>query len=85
MGDYEAVAPLDGRQRDVIAPNKRDSKLSYKFTDDTILQFFSGEHAKRKSTYSLNERGELVMTVYMTSEKLAAPIAYELVYEKTPR
>lgn len=84
MNDYDAVAPLDGRPRDVVAPNKRDSKLSYKFTNDMILQFFSGEHAKRKSTYSLNDRGQLVMTVYMTSQKLASPITYELVYERIP-
>ncbi|MEM7435410.1 MAG: hypothetical protein AAF436_09690, partial [Myxococcota bacterium] len=78
MGEYKAVAPLDGQPRDVVAPNNRDSKLSYRFSDDTITQSFSAEHAKRKSTYSLDDRGRLVMTVYMTSEKLAAPIAYEL-------
>ncbi|MEM9727839.1 MAG: hypothetical protein AAF997_04590 [Myxococcota bacterium] len=84
MNDYEAIAPLSGQPRDVIAPNNRDSKLSYKFAADTILQFFAGEHAKRKSTYSLNERGQLVMTVTMTSEKLAGPIEYALVYDRQP-
>ena len=83
MGEYKAIAPLDGSPRDVIAPNGRDSKLSYKMTDDMILQYFSGEHAKRKSTYRMNDRGQLIMTVYMTSEKLAAPIAYELVYDSS--
>lgn len=84
MDDYEAVAPLDGTKRDVIAPNRRESKLSYRVADHAIRQFFVAEHAKRESTYSLNEDGQLVMTVYMTSEKLASPIAYELTYEKVP-
>lgn len=84
MDDYEAVAPLNGTKREVIAPNGRESKLSYRVTDDAILQFFVAEHAKRESTYSLDEDGRLIMTVYMTSEKLASPIAYEFVYEKLP-
>ncbi|MEM7138683.1 MAG: hypothetical protein AAF500_19045 [Myxococcota bacterium] len=84
MGEYKAVAPLDGESREVVAPNNRDSKLSYSFSDDAITQSFSAEHAKRKSTYSLDDHGRLVMTVYMTSEKLAAPIAYELRYERVP-
>jgi hypothetical protein len=84
MDDYEAVAPLDGTKRDVIAPNGRESKLSYRVTDDAILQFFVAEHAKRESTYSLDPADRLIMTVYMTSEKLASPIAYEFVYEKVP-
>ena len=84
MGDYEAVAPLDGSKRDVIAPNGRESKLSYRMTEAKILQFFVAEHAKRESTYSLDDRGRLIMTVYMTSAKLASPIAYEFAYEKVP-
>ena len=84
MDDYEAVAPLDGTKRDIVAPNGRDSTLAYRLTDDTILQFFAAEHAKRKSTYSLDEDAQLIMTVHMTSEKLASPIAYEFVYEKVP-
>lgn len=84
MDHFEAVAPLDGSKRDVIAPNGRESKLSYRMTDDTILQFFVAEHAKRESTYSLDDQGRLIMTVDMTSEKLASPIAYELTYEKVP-
>ena len=40
------------------------------------------EHAKRKSTYRYDELGQLVMSVSMTSEKLASPIEYELVYAK---
>lgn len=85
MDDYEAVAPLDGTKQDVIAPNGRESKLSYLVRDDAIVQFFVAEHAKRESTYRLDPDGRLVMTVYMTSEKLASPIAYELVYEKVSR
>jgi hypothetical protein len=84
MDDYEAAAPLNGAKRDVVAPNGRESKLSYRVADDAILQLFVGEHAERESTYSLDSDGRLTMTVYMTSEKLASPIAYELVYEKVP-
>ncbi len=84
MDDHEAVAPVDGTKRDVIAPNGRESKLSYRVTDDAILQLFVAEHAKRESTYSLDHANRLIMTVYMTSEKLASPIAYEFVYEKVP-
>ena len=84
MGDYEAVGPLDGSKREVIAPNGRESKLSYRMTEAMILQFFVAEHAKRESTYSLDDQGRLIMTVYMTSEKLASPIAYEFTYEKVP-
>jgi hypothetical protein len=84
MDDYEAVAPLDGAKRDEIAPNGRESKLSYRVTDDAILQFFVAEHAERESTYSLDGEGRLIMTVYMTSEKLASAITYEFVYEKVP-
>ena len=84
MDDYEAVAPLDGSKRDVIAPNGRESKLSYRMTEAKILQFFVAEHAKRESTYSLDDRGRLIMTVYMTSAKLASPISYEFAYDKVP-
>ena len=80
MGKYSAVAPMNGGARELVGPNGRDSKLSYKLETDTIVQFFVFEHAKRKSTYSFNGSGQLVMTVYMTSEKLASPIEYALVY-----
>ena len=85
MGRYLAVAPLDGSERAVVGPNRRDSKLSYQLGEDRIVQSFVFEHAARKSTYRLNEAGQLVMSVYMTSEKLASPIEYELVYERQPR
>lgn len=84
MGKYSAVAPMDGRAREVVGPNGRDSKLHYELEQDTIVQFFVFEHAKRKSTYRLDESGRLVMTVYMTSDKLAAPIQYALVYTPVP-
>ncbi|MDH3817396.1 MAG: hypothetical protein OES21_02205, partial [Myxococcales bacterium] len=58
------------------------SKLSYRLANDELQQFFVFEHAKRKSTYRYNESGQLVMSVSMTSEKLASPIEYELVYAK---
>lgn len=80
MGKYSAVAPMDGTERAIVGPNGRDSKLHYELDRDRITQFFVFEHAKRKSTYSLNASGQLVMTVYMTSEKLASPIEYALVY-----
>ncbi len=80
MGSYSAVAPMDGTKRELVGPNGRDSKLHYEIERDTIVQFFVFEHAKRKSTYSFNATGQLVMTVYMTSEKLASPIEYALVY-----
>ena len=82
MGEYAAVAPFDGKERELVGPNGRDSKLSYRMTEDAILQFFVFEQAKRKSTYRLNESGQLVMSVYMTSEKLASPIQYDLIYER---
>ncbi len=81
MGKYDAVAALDGSPKELVAPNGRDAKLSYRVTRDEILQFFVFEHAKRQSTYRLDGEGRLVMSVFMTSEKLASPIAYELVYE----
>ena len=81
MGEYLAVAPADGTERELVGPNGRDSKLHYELESATIVQFFVFEHAKRKSTYSFNEKGQLVMTVYMTSEKLASPIEFALVYE----
>ena len=80
MGKYSAVAPIDGAERELVGPNGRDSKLHYEIRQDTIVQYFVFEHAKRKSTYSFDEEGRLVMTVYMTSEKLASPIEYALVY-----
>ncbi len=82
MGEYSAVAKDDGTERELVGPNGRDSKLHYELKPDTIVQFFVFEHAKRKSTYSFNAAGQLVMTVYMTSEKLASPIEYALVYER---
>ena len=82
MGEYSAVAKDDGTERELVGPNGRDSKLHYALERDTIVQYFVFEHAKRKSTYSLNKSGQLVMTVYMTSEKLASPIEYALVYER---
>jgi hypothetical protein len=82
MGEYSAVAPIDGKERELVGPNGRDSKLSYRLTADAIVQYFVFEQAKRKSTYRLNESGQLVMSVYMTSEKLASPIQYDLVYER---
>lgn len=80
MGEYSAVAPIDGRERALVGPNGRDAKLHYELEQDKIVQFFVFEHAKRRSTYSFNPSGELVMTVCMTSEKLASPIEYALVY-----
>lgn len=80
MGSYEAVAPMDGSTRELVGPNGRDSKLHYELGTETIVQYFVFEHAKRRSTYSFDEAGHLVMTVYMTSEKLARPIEYALVY-----
>lgn len=85
MGQYSAVAPLDGEERELVGPNRRDSRLSYRITDDAIVQLFVFEHARRKSTYRFNESGQLVMSVYMTSEKLASPISYELVYAAEAR
>ena len=81
MGKYDAVAPIDGSERAVVGPNGRDSKLSYRLGNDRIVQYFVFEHAMRKSTYRLNRAGQLLMSVFMTSEKLASPIEYELVYE----
>lgn len=80
MGKYSAVAPMDGAERELVGPNGRDSKLRYELRRDTIVQYFVFEHAQRKSTYSFDEEGRLVMTVYMTSAKLASPIEYALVY-----
>ncbi len=80
MGTYSAVAPQDGTERELVGPNGRDSKLHYELEPKRIVQFFVFEHARRKSTYSFNQAGQLVMTVYMTSEKLASPIEYALVY-----
>jgi len=82
MGKYDAVAALDGSPKELVAPNGRDAKLSYRITTEEILQFFVFEHAKRKSTYSLDGEGRLVMSVFMTSEKLASPIVYDLIYER---
>lgn len=82
MGKYDALAPIDGSERAVVGPNGRDAKLSYRLGNDRILQYFVFEHAMRKSTYRFNEAGQLVMSVVMTSEKLASPIEYELVYER---
>ncbi len=80
MGKYSAVAAMDGTERELVGPNGRDSKLHYELGPERIVQFFVFEHARRKSTYSFNQTGQLVMTVYMTSEKLASPIEYALVY-----
>ncbi len=80
MGAYSAVAPANGAERELIGPNGRPSKLSYRVTSAELQQYFVFEHAKRKSTYRFNDEGQLVMSVKMTSEKLAAPIEYELVY-----
>jgi hypothetical protein len=80
MGEYSAVAEDDGTERELVGPNGRDSKLHYELARDMIVQYFVFEHAQRKSTYSLNKSGQLVMTVFMTSEKLASPIEYALVY-----
>ena len=80
MGKYSAVAPMNGAERELVGPNGRDSKLRYELRRDTIVQYFVFEHAQRKSTYSFDDEGRLVMTVYMTSEKLASPIEYALVY-----
>ena len=80
MGPYSAVAPANGAQRELIGPNGRPSKLSYRVTATELQQFFVFENAKRKSTYRFNDKGQLVMSVKMTSERLAAPIEYELVY-----
>jgi len=86
MGKYSAVARDDGTERALVGPNGRDSKLHYELEPDAIVQYFVFEHARRKSTYRFNKAGQLVMTVYMTSEKLASPIEYALVYErKSPR
>jgi hypothetical protein len=85
MGTYSAIAPMDGSKRELVGPNGRDSKLHYELEDHVIVQYFVFEHAKRKSTYSLDKDGNLVMTVYMTSEKLASPIEYALVYEPAGR
>ncbi len=82
MGNYDAIAPIDGSERAVVGPNGRDAKLSYRLGNDRILQYFVFEHAMRKSTYRLNAAGQLVMSVLMTSEKLASPIEYELVYDR---
>jgi len=82
MGEYSAVAKDDGTKRELVGPNGRDSKLHYELEPDTIVQHFVFEQAKRKSTYSFNDKGQLVMTVFMTSEKLASPIEYALVYER---
>ena len=84
MGKYSAVAPDDGTERALVGPNGRDSKLHYELEPRTIVQYFVFEHARRKSTYRFNKAGQLVMTVYMTSEKLASPIEYALVYERKP-
>lgn len=81
MGTYSAVAPMDGTKRELVGPNGRDSKLHYELGDDVIVQYFVFEHAKRKSTYRFDSEGHLVMTVFMTSEKLASPIEYALAYE----
>lgn len=80
MGSYEAVAPVDGTKRALVGPNGRDAKLHYELEADAIVQYFVFEQATRKSTYSFDPAGNLVMTVYMTSEKLARPIEYALVY-----
>lgn len=85
MGDYDAEAPIDGKKKQLIAPNGRDAMLSYAFTKTELLQLFVFERAKRKSTYRLNEAGQLVMSVHMTSEKLASPIQYELLYDREGR
>lgn len=85
MGEYSAVAPIDGSERDIVGPNGRDSKLHYELKPDVIVQFFEFEHARRKSTYSFDAKGQLVMTVHMTSEKLASPIEYALVYARDTR
>ena len=82
MGEYSAVAKDDGTERELVGPNGRDSKLHYELEPETIVQYFVFEHAQRKSTYSFNKAEQLVMTVYMTSEKLASPIEYSLVYER---
>ena len=82
MGEYSAVAKDDGTERELVGPNGRDSKLHYELKPETIVQYFVFEHARRKSTYRFNKDGQLVMTVYMTSEKLASPIEYALVYER---
>ncbi len=82
MGKYDAVAPRDGSPKELVAPNGRDARLSYRVTSEQIFQFFVFEHAKRKSTYYIDAEGRLVMSVFMTSEKLASPIVYDLVYEK---
>ncbi|MFW2388316.1 MAG: hypothetical protein ACN4G0_08265 [Polyangiales bacterium] len=82
MGKYDAVAAFDGSPKALVAPNGRDAKLSYRVSKEEIIQFFVFEHAKRKSTYRLDNEGRLVMSVFMTSEKLASPIVYDLVYEK---
>lgn len=82
MGKYSAVASDDGTERALVGPNGRDSKLHYELEPRTIVQYFVFEHARRKSTYRFNKAGQLVMTVYMTSEKLASPIEYALVYER---
>ena len=82
MGTYSAVAPEDGTEREVVAPNGRDSKLHYELEPGTIVQYFIPEQAKRKSTYSLNQAGQLVMTVFMTSDRLASPVEFALVYER---
>jgi hypothetical protein len=80
MGSYAAVAPADGSPRALVGPNGRDAKLHYELETDTIVQYFVFEHATRKSTYSFDQANNLVMTVYMTSQKLAHPIEYALVY-----
>ncbi len=82
MGDYRAVAPLDGTKRALVAPNGRDATLAYGFGPNALFQYFVFEQAKRKSTFRFDAEGRLVMSVFMTSEKLAAPIEYDLVYQR---
>lgn len=58
MGEYSAVAPIDGRERELVGPNGRDAKLSYRMTEDALIQFFVSSRPRGSPLTAVMNRGD---------------------------
>jgi hypothetical protein len=77
------LSPADGREVDHRTKLGDTSKLSQRFIDGTLVQYFRGEEGARRVVWTLQPDGEtLRVQVIITSKHLPQPVDYTLTYRR---
>ena len=81
--DHVVTVPENGTATSVLTPLGESAEASFDVKTATLQQTVAATGGRKMNEFRFDEVGKLVMKVRVTNSKLAAPVAFTLLYART--